>query len=98
MASSTYKDIIDDKVAAWQIGLKKLEEQAAKASSTTKAELRSKLDQLRTKIDNAVIQLNTLDEQEKVANTVEIKDKILKIFNSIDKDFLRFEEQTPYML
>ena len=98
MASSTYKDIIDDKVAAWQKGLKKLEEQAAKASSDTKAKLRAKLDQLRSKIDNAVIQLHSLDEQEKVANTMETKDKILQIFNSIDEDFPRYEEQTPYML
>ena len=98
MASSTYKDIIDDKVAAWLKGLEKLEEQAAKASSDTKAKLRAKLDQLRSKIDNAVIQLHSLDEQEKVANTMETKDKILQIFNSIDEEFPRYEEQTPYML
>ena len=98
MASSTYKDIIDDKVAAWQKGLKNLEEQAAKASSDKKAQRRAKLDQLRSKIDNAVIQLHSLDEQEKVANTMETKDKILQIFNSIDEEFPRYEEQTPYML
>jgi len=98
MASSTYKDIIDDKVAAWQKSLKNLEEQAAKASSDTKAKRRAKLDQLRSKIDNAVIQLHSLDEQEKVDNTMETKDKILQIFNSIDEDFPRYEEQTPYML
>jgi len=98
MASSTYKDIIDDKVAAWQKSLKKLEEQAAKGSSDGKAQLRAKLDQLKSKIDNAVIQLQRLDEQEKVANTLETKDKILQIFNSVDKDFLQHEEQTPYML
>lgn len=98
MASSTYKDIIDDKVAAWQKSLIKLEEQAAKASSDRKAELRAKLDQFRSKIDNAVVQLQSLDEQEKVANTMETKDKILQIFNSIDEEFPRYEEQTPYML
>lgn len=97
MASSTYRDIIDDKVAAWQNGLKKLEEQAD-GSSDAKAALRAKLDQFKPKIENAVIQLHTLDQQENAANTMEIKDRILQIFNSIDKDFPRYEEHTPYML
>lgn len=98
MTSSTYKDIIDDKVAAWRKGLARLEEIAAKASTGEKAELRAKLGQLKPRIDDAVIQLQTLDKQENVKNTIEVKDKILAIFNSIDKDFPRYEEQTPYML
>lgn len=98
MASSTYRDIIDDKVAAWQNGLKKLEEQTAGASSETKVEMKKKLDQLKVQIEKAVIQLRTLDEQENVKNTLEIKDKILQIFSSIDRDFPRYEGQTPYML
>lgn len=98
MASSTYKDIIDDKVAAWQKGMIKLEEQAEKGPSDTKAAIRAKLDQLKSRIDSAIVQLHTLDQQENAANTLEIKDKILKIFNSIDKDFPRYEEYTPYML
>lgn len=96
MASSTYKDIIDDKVASWQNGLKKLEEQATKSSSPSiRAE---KLEDLRARIESAVTQLNTLDQQENVGNTMETKDKILKIFSSIDKNFPRYEEQAPYML
>lgn len=98
MASSTYKDIIDDKVADWHNKLKKLEEQAAKASSDRKAELRAKLDRLKSRIEHAVNQLHGLDGQEKVENTLETKDKILQIFNAIDEDFPRYEEQTPYML
>lgn len=98
MASSTYADIIDDKVAAWQASLKRLEEQAARASSDKKTELEAKLAHLRAKIDNAASQLHVLDEQEEVANTMETKDKILRIFHAIDADFPHYEEQTPYML
>lgn len=98
MASSTYRDIIDEKVAEWQKSLKKLEEQAAGAPSETKVEMRRKLDQLRLQIEKAAAQLRTLDEQENVRNTMEIKDKILQIFSSIDRDFPRYDGQTPYML
>ena len=98
MQSFTYKDIIDDKVAEWQSGLKKLEEQAGEAASDTKATLRAQTKQLRSAIDKAIVQLRGLDEQETVDNTMETKDKILKIFTSIDKDFKGFEDKTPFML
>ena len=98
MQSFTYKDIIDDKVAEWQSGLKKLEEQSRKAPSDTKDTLSGKTKQLRSAIDKAIVQLRGLDEQETVDNTMETKDKILKIFTSIDKDFKGFEDKTPFML
>ena len=99
MQSSTYKDIIDDKIAEWQNSLKKLEEQTGAATSDTKkGKLRAKTNQLRSAIDKAIVQLRDLDEQETVANTMETKDKIVKIFTSIDKDFIGNEETSPYML
>ena len=98
MHALTYKDIIDDKIAEWQRSLKKLEEQAGKAPSDIKAKLNAKMEQLKSAIDTAIVQLHTLDEQETVSNTMETKDKILKIFYSIDKDFSGFEDKTPYML
>ena len=98
MHSLTYKDIIDEKIAEWQKGLKKLEEQAGKAPSDTKAEFSAKIAQLRSAIAAATVQLQTLDAHETVANTMETKDKILKIFSSIDKDFTGYEGKTPYML
>jgi hypothetical protein len=98
MQSDTYKDIIDDKIAEWQNDLKKLEEKAGTATADAKGKLRAKTNQLRSAIDKAVIQLRDLDEQETVANTMETKDKIVKIFTSIDKDFIGNEEKTPYML
>ena len=38
MQSLTYKDIIDEKIAEWRSGLKKLEEQVEKASSDTQSQ------------------------------------------------------------
>ena len=98
MDSLTYKDIIDDKIAEWQNNLKKLEEQAATATSDTKAKLHAKKEEFKSALDYAIIQLRNLDEHETVANTMETKDKILKIFNSIDKNFKGYEEKTPFML
>jgi hypothetical protein len=98
MHSLTYKDIIDEKIAEWRSGLKKLEEQAGKAPSDIKAKLNAKMEQLKSAIDTATVQLHNLDEQETIGNTMETKDKILKIFYSIDKDFTGYEDKTPYML
>ena len=98
MNSMTYKDIIDEKTAEWRNGLKKLENLAAKSTVDTKAVLDAKIEQLKSAIDSATAQLRQLDEHETVGNTVETKDKILKIFGSIDKDFIGYEEKIPYML
>lgn len=95
----TYKDIIDDKVAEWRQHLRKLGEFAEKATLEHRAELKTKMEQLRSEIDTAVVRLQELDQLETVANTLETKDKILEIFNSIDKDFYTWNEyQTPFML
>jgi hypothetical protein len=98
MHSLTYKDLIDEKTAEWQSSLKKLEEQAGKSSSNTKTMLNTKIEQFKSAIDTAIIQLHDLDKQETVDNTMETKNQILKIFSSIDKDFKEYEEVTPFML
>jgi len=98
MQSPTYKDIIDDKIAEWQSDLKKLEAMAEKATSGSKEKLSAKAAQLKAAINTATVQLRTLDKQETAANTMETKDKILKIFSSIDKDFIGYEGKTPFML
>jgi methyltransferase-like protein len=95
MSSSTYKDIIDDKVAEWLKNLKKLEEHAEKASSDTRA---AKLAGLKARIEEAAVRMHALDAQENPKNTMETKDKILQIFDAIDKDFPRYDDLTPYML
>lgn len=98
MQSLTYKDIIDDKIAEWQQGLKKLEEQKEKAHAEAKEQLGAKAVQLKSAIDAAIVQLHNLDEQETVDNTMETKDRILKIFTSIDKGFSEYQKTTPFML
>jgi hypothetical protein len=98
MQSSTYKDIIDSKIAEWQSSIKKLQEDLAKSDSDTQAQLSSKAEQLKSAIDAAIVQLHDLDEQENVGNTMETKDKILEVFDSIDKEFKGFDEQAPFML
>ena len=98
MQSTTYKDIIDDKVTEWRSNLKKIEEQGGKASADSQTEIRAKMQQLKSAIDTAAVQLYNLDEQETVGNTMETKDSILKIFSSVDKDFLEFEDKTPFMI
>ena len=98
MQSLTYKDIIDDKIAEWQSDLKKIEEQAEKATSNSKEKLSVTAAEIKEAIDAAIVQLRTLDEQETAANTMETKGKILKIFSSVDKDFIGHESKTPFML
>jgi hypothetical protein len=98
MHSLTYKDIIDGKIMEWHKELKKLEEHIEKATSDTKATLSVKMEELKKAIDSAIVQLRDLDEKETANNTMDTKDKILKIFNSIDKDFTGYEDKTPYML
>jgi hypothetical protein len=56
------------------------------------------MEQLKSAIDIATFQLHYLDEQETPGNTMETKDEILKIFDSIDKDFPEYEDKTPFMI
>jgi hypothetical protein len=98
MQSLTYKDIIDDKIAEWQRGLQELVEHKERSTTDSKVKLDVKVGQLKSAIDAAIVQLHDLDEQETVNNTMETKDKILKIFSSVDKGFSEFQETTPFML
>ncbi len=98
MQSQTYRDIIDDKIVEWQQGLEKLKKQMAKAPAEKKNLLSAKVEELRSAIDAATLQLYNLNEQETAQNTMEMKERILKIFSTIDKDFTEYEEKTPFML
>lgn len=98
MQSFTYKDIIDEKIAEWQNSLKKLEEKAGTTTPETKSKLRAKTNKLRSAIDKAITQLRQLDEQETVDNTMETKDQIVKIFTSVDENFVGHGEKSPFML
>ena len=98
MQSQPYKDIIDEKIAEWRQHLEKLQEQKETASPDLRNKLDAKLNQLKPAVDAAIAQLHKLDEQENVDNTLEIKNKILEIFSSIDQDFSEYQETTPFML
>ena len=98
MQSQTYKDIIDDKIGEWQQGLEKLGKMVDKASIEQKEQLSARVEEFKSTIDAAIVQLRDLDAQETVQNTMETKEKILNIFSSIDKDFGEYQEKTPFML
>jgi len=98
MRSLTYTEIIDEKIAEWRSGLKKLEELAQKAAPHRKSDLISKTRKLSLAVNRAIVQLQNLDEKETVENTLAVKDDILAIFSSIDREFQGHEEGTPFML
>lgn len=95
MQSSTYGDIIEDKLAEWQGDIKRLEEQAKKSSSDS---FKDEIVQLRKAITAAAQDLDELDKQETAGNTMETKARILKIFDTIDRELRSHSETSPYML
>lgn len=98
MQSATYRDIIDEKIAEWQQGLEELGKMIERATIENKSLLSARVEELRSAIDAAIVQLHNLDEQETAQNTMETKEQILNIFSSIDEDFTEFQEKTPFML
>jgi len=98
MKTLTYQDIIDDKIAEWQSSLKKLAEHAEKAPANDQKEIKARMDKFKAAIATATVQLHALDEKETVSNTMETKDKILEIFDSIDRAFPGYEDLSPFML
>jgi len=98
MQSPTYRDIIDEKIAEWQQSLAELGKMTERATAENKDMLSAKVEELKSAIDAAIVQLHNLDEQETAQNTMETKERILKIFSSIDQDFTEYQEKTPFML
>ncbi len=98
MQSLTYRDIIDEKIAEWQQGLEELGKMTERATVENKGMLSAKVEELKSAIEDAIVQLHNLDEQETAQNTMETKERILKIFSSIDQDFTEYQEKTPFML
>lgn len=98
MESSTYRDLIDEKVIEWRKKLRDVEDRAQKMGADSRAKLEAQIRRLRAGIDAAAVSLRSLDEQETVANTMQTKGKILEIFNTIDTDFKDCEEKSPFML
>lgn len=95
---SSYRNIIETKIEEWHQRLAKLEMQAGKESAPGREKFRAKLDALSTAVNSAVIELRDLEGQENDQNTMEIKNKILQVFESIDRDLVDHEDKTPFML
>ena len=98
MQSTTYRDIIDEKIAEWQQGLEEVGKMTERATIENKGVLSAKVEELKSAIEDAIVQLHNLDEQETAQNTMETKERILNIFSSIDQDFTEYQEKTPFML
>ena len=98
MQSPTYRDIIDEKSAEWQQGLEELVKMTERTTVENKGMLSVKVEELKSAIDAAIVQLHKLEEQETVQNTMETKERILNIFSSIDQNFSEYQEKTPFML
>ncbi len=98
MASSTYRDIIETKISEWQNSIQKLEERVHKTGSADKEKIGSMVNELNAAVKKASLDLRQLQREENDQNTLEIKEKILNIFDSVDKDLREYEEKTPYML
>lgn len=97
-SESTYMDIIEGKIAEWKDNIDLLKERAEKASADDKAQLTLKINKLSAAIETATLQLHELDNLEDSSNTLVTKDKILQIFESIDRDLIVSDEKTPFML
>lgn len=97
-SESTYMDIIESKIAEWKDNIDLLGKRAEKSSAENKAQLTTKINKLSSAIETATLQLHDLDNLEDRGNTLATKDKILEIFDSIDKDMIVTDEKTPFML
>jgi hypothetical protein len=97
-SESTYIDIIESKIEEWKGKIDLLKKRAEKASADDKDKLTLKINQLSSGVEAATFQLHDLDRIEDSNNTLTVKDQILKIFESIDKDMIISDEKTPFML
>lgn len=98
MASTTYQDLIDNKIAHWHDSIRKIEERVGQAGSNSREEIRQSLQKLKDSVASAQAELHEVSNRETVQNTLAVKDQILKIFDSIDRDLTAFDESTPFML
>ena len=94
MTSTTYGDLIDEKITEWQNTFQRIEKVFKNDSEAS----RENISKLKEAMTNAVQQLQELDKKENAGNTVEIKNQILAVFDSIDRQFITYTEKTPFML
>lgn len=98
MQSSSYQDLIEEKIEEWKSRLTQLEEKLRKEISKGNEDTLKMFDHLNKAVDSAALKLRDLDKQENSSNTIMTKENILEIFDSIDKVLVDHEEKTPFML
>ena len=98
MQSSSYQELIEEKIEEWKGKITELEVKLIKERPKNHEEAFKMLTQLSKSVDSAALKLRELDKQENADNTLEIKESILKIFDSIDKVLVDHEDKTPFML
>ncbi len=98
MQSNSYRELIEEKIEEWQGKLSGLKEIVTKEEPKGNEEPFKMFEQLSKAVDSAALNLRELDKQENAGNTMMIKEKILEIFDSIDKVLVDHEDKTPFML
>ena len=98
MPSTTYQDLIDNKIAQWQDTIRTIEARVGQAGSGSREEASQSLQKLKDSVAAAQVELHEASNRETVQNTLAVKDQILKIFDSIDRDLTAFTQSSPFML
>lgn len=98
MQSSSYHELIEEKIVEWQSKLTNLEENIRRSGQKNYQEKIKMLETLNSAVNSAALQLRALDVQEDADSTMEIKDKILAVFDAVDRNLVEYEETTPFML
>jgi len=98
MQSSSYQELIEEKIEEWQNRLSQIEELVKKERPKGNEETFKMFEQLSKAVDSATLKLRELDKEENAGNTLMIKENILKIFDSIDQVLVDHVDKTPFML
>lgn len=98
MQSSSYHELIEEKIVEWQSKLTNLEENIRKSGQKNYQEKIKMLETLNSRVHSAALQLRDLDVEEDAERTMEIKDKVLALFDAVDRNLVEYQETTPFML
>ncbi len=98
MHSSPYHDLIEDKIREWRTEIEKLDERMLKGKFATKEQSGTMIDRLNAAVNTAILELRELEKKEQPGNTATMKDRMLEIFDSVDKNIRSYESKTPFML
>lgn len=99
MHPSPYHDLIEDKIREWRIKLDNIEERTLKGKSAAAREQFGKMtDRLNADVNTAILQLRKLEKKEETGDAATMKDRILEIFDSVDKNIRSYDVKTPFML